>query len=76
VFLELFGLFFLLAKLTIVPFAKFIRRRFFPNKDQLVHKNEEQTQLPQFPIDQSPKNGNIIKKRIADHNDDIILTMF
>ncbi len=48
-FFELFGVFFVLIKLTIVPLAELIQQRFFSNKDRSVKSNEEQVvQLVRF----------------------------
>ncbi len=47
-FLELFGLFFLLVKLTLVPLFEFIQRRFFPHKDRSLETNEKHVQLTRF----------------------------
>jgi hypothetical protein len=47
-FLELFGLVFLLIKLTIVPLVKLIRRRFISKKNYSMENPKEEVQLVQF----------------------------
>jgi hypothetical protein len=47
-FLELFGLIFLLIKLTIVPPVKLVQRRFFSNNNLPMESVKEEVQLVQI----------------------------
>jgi uncharacterized protein YpmB len=47
-FLELFGLIFLLIKLTIVPPVKLVQRRFFSNNNRPMESVKEEVQLVQI----------------------------
>ncbi|CAF3979299.1 unnamed protein product [Adineta steineri] len=48
VFLELFGLFFLVIKLAIVPIIKLIERRILSRRNRSLEHNEKQIQLTRF----------------------------
>jgi hypothetical protein len=79
VFLELFGLFFLLVKLTIVPLVELIQRRFFLNKDWSVKNNGEQVQLARFvqlPVGEAQKKWELMKKRTENDSDVSVQTSF
>ncbi|CAF4246350.1 unnamed protein product [Adineta steineri] len=48
VFLELFGLFFLVIKLAIVPIIKLIERRILSRRNRSLEHDEKQIQLTRF----------------------------
>jgi hypothetical protein len=79
VFLELFGVFFLLLKLTIVPLVKLIQRRFFSNKNHSAESNGNPIQLTpvaQSPVSEASKKWTVKKKRTGNNNDVPLKTIF
>jgi hypothetical protein len=79
VFLDLFGLFFLLIKLAILPLAKPFQRRFFSNKDWSVKNNKEEVQLVRFiksPVDEASQKFQAMKNYPGNNSEVVVQTIF